>query len=261
VDRDLCKRLSTKYRRSGQSHRWRKRGAERISEKVDIQKLLQESLAQNQPVSPHHLAARLGYANEGYLQRRFRDLCRAIRQKIAAQKVVRRAEMERVLTEALKEEPVPALVDLRKRLGYSSSDCLQLHFPGLCEQILARRRTAREQRTAELRRALQDLLLEAPAVSLRVVGTRLGFAPSYLRQLCPEECAALGARYIRWRHEASELRKARLLEDVREVVLGLHHQGQCPSVSRVASFLPPTALREWKALPAAVKAARQEIGV
>lgn len=261
VDRDLCKRLSAKYRRSGQSHRWRKRGAERISEKVDIQKLLQESLALEQPVSPHHLAARLGYANEGYLEMKFPDLCRAIRQKIAARKVARLAEMERVLTEALKEEPVPTLGDLRKRLGYSSSECLQLHFPELCEQFLARRQAAREQVKADLKRMLQGLLLEAPAVSLRGVGERLGRSVSYLKELCPEECAALGARYIRWRHEASQLRQARLLEDVREVVLQLHRQGKCPSVTRVASLLPSNALREWKALPAAVKAARQEIGL
>jgi len=120
---------------------------------------------------------------------------------------------------------------------------------------------AREQRTAELRRELQGLLLEAPAVSLPVAGQRIGFHPSYLRQLCPEECAALGSRYLRWRHEASQLRKARLIEEVREIVLQLHTQGEYPSVTRVASLLPPTALREWKALPAAVKAARQEIGV
>ena len=261
VDRDLCKRLSAKYRRSGQSHRWRKRGAERISEKVDLQKLLQESLAQEQPVSPHHLAARLGYANEGYLQRRFPDLCRAIRQKITAQKVARLADMEQVLTEALNEEPVPTLGDLRKRLGYSSSECLQLHFPGLCEQILARRQAARERKIADVKRTLQDLLLEAPAVSLRVAGERIGRSVSYLKELCPEECAALGAKYIRWRHEASQLRKARLLEEVREVVLQLHAEGKCPTPTRVASLLSPTALREWKALPAAVNTARQEIGI
>jgi hypothetical protein len=260
VDRDLCKRLSAKYRRSGQSHRWRKAGAERISEKVDIQKLLQKSLAQEEPVSPHHIAARLGYANEGYLQKRFPDLCRAIRQKIAAQKVTRLADMERVLTEALKEEPVPTLSDLRKRLGYSSSECLQLHFPGLCEQLLARRQAARELKIADLKSTLQGILLETPAVSLRAAGERIGRSVSHLKKLFPEECAALGSRYIRWRHEASQLRKARLVEEVREVVLQLHAQSKCPTVTRVASLLPPTALREWKALPAAVKAARQEIG-
>lgn len=38
-------------------------------------------------------------------------------------------------------------------------------------------------------------------------------------------------------------------------------QGKCPSVTPVASLLPPTTLRKWKALPAVVRAARQEIGV
>lgn len=259
VDRDLCKRLSAKYRRSGQSHRWRKRGAERISEKVDIQKLLQESLAQEQPVSAHHIAAHLGYANDGYLQTRFPDLCRAIRQKIAAQRLTRLAEMERVLTEALNEEPVPTLDDLRKRVGYSSSECLQSHFPELCEQILTRHRMAREQKTAELRKALQDLLLAVPAVSLRAAGERIGCSVSYLKELCPEECAALGERFIRRRHEASQLRKVRLVEEVREVVHQLHDQGRCPTVVRVTSLLPPTALREWRTLTAAVEAAREAI--
>jgi hypothetical protein len=50
------------------------------------------------------------------------------------------------------------------------------------------------------------------------------------KELCPEECGALGARYIRWRHEASQLRKARLLEDVREVVLQLHRQESAPAL-------------------------------
>ena len=261
VDRDLCKRLSAKYRRSGRSHGWRKRGAEKISKKFDIQKLLQESLAQEQPVSPHHIAARLGYANEGYLQRRFPDLCRAIRQKIAAQKVARLANMERALTDALDENPLPTLVDLAKRLGYSSSECLQLHFPKLCEQFLARQQTAREENVADLKRTLQGILLEIPVVSLRAVGERLGRSLSYLKEQCPEECAALGARYIRWRHEASQLRNARLIEQVREVVFQLHAEGKCPSVNRVESLLPPTALRGWRALPAAVKSARKELGL
>jgi hypothetical protein len=169
--------------------------------------------------------------------------------------------VERVLTEALKEESVPTLVDLRKRSGYSSSECLRLHFPELCEQILARRQAARAQRTAELKRTLQEFLSEVPAVSLPIAAKRTGLGHAYLKELCPEECAALGSRYVRWRHEASQLRNTRLIEEVRDVVLQLHTQRKFPSVNRVASLLPPTALREWKALPAAVKAAREVIGM
>ena len=115
VDRDLCKRLAANYRRSGRSHGWRKKGGKIICEQVDLRMLLEESLALDEPVSAHHIAARIGYANDGYLQRKFPDLCRAIRRKIAVQEAERRVAMERLLTEALNEEPPPTLNDLRAR--------------------------------------------------------------------------------------------------------------------------------------------------
>lgn len=169
--------------------------------------------------------------------------------------------MERYLTEALKEYPAPTLQDLGRRLGYSSSSstCLQLHFPALCQQILARRRAVRHEKIAEVKRTLQDLLWEVPAVSLRIASQRTGFSCLYLKELCPEECAALGSRYVRWRHESSERRKMDLFQDVRDAVGQLHDEGKCPTVKRVMSLLPTTALREWKTLTAAVKAARQAI--
>lgn len=259
VDRDLCKKLAAMYRQSGRSHLWRKPGAARISEQVDLRQLLQQSFAQELPVSAHHIAARLGYANDGYLQGKFPDLCRAIRQKIAAKQVKRLVDMEMALQKALKEEPAPTLNDLRRRLGYSSSASLRLHFPGLCEQILARRRAVREQWIAEVKRAVQGLRLEVPAVSLRSASKRTGLSYAYLKELCPEECAALGSRYVRWRHEASQLRKAQLTEEVREIVSQLHDQSRCPTVVRVMSLLRPNTLREWKSLIATVKAAREAI--
>lgn len=256
VDRDLCKKLAAMYRQSGRSHLWRKPGAERISEQVDLRQLPQQSLAQERPVSAHHIAARLGYVNDGYLQRKFPDLCRAIGQRIAAKNVERLVDMEMALQKALKEEPAPTLNDLRRWLGYSSSASLRLHFPGLCEQILARRKAVREQWIAEVKRALQELHLEVPPVSQRSASKRTGLSYAYLKELCPEECAALGSRYVRWRHEASQLRKAQLTEEVREIVSQLHDQGRCPTVVRVMSLLRPNTLREWKSLIATVKAAQ-----
>jgi len=259
VDRDLCKQIAAKYRKSGRSHLWKKPNAERICERVDLRRLLEQSLAQERPVSPHRIAASLGYANDGYLRLKFPDLCRAIAKKIAAQEAERLANMERYLTEALKEDPAPTLHDLGRRLGYSSSTCLQLHFPRLCQQILARRREVRHERIAEVKRTLQDLLLEVPAVSLRIASQRTGFSCLYLKELCPRECAALGSRYVRWRHESSERRKTDLFQQVRDAVRQLHNEGKCPTVKRVMSLLPTTALREWKTLTTAVKAARQTI--
>jgi len=261
VDRDLCKRITAHYRQSGRSHGWRKKDGKIICARADLQKMLEESLALNEPVSAHHIAARIGYANDGYLQRTFPDLCRAIRRKIAAQEARRRVEMETLLSAALNETPPPTLNDLRMRLGYSSSEGLQLHFPGLCKQLLARKQGAREKRTSELKQALEALLLEKPAVSLSEASRRFGLSLTHLKDLCPAECASLTSRYSLWRQKTSAQRKAQLIGDVREVVEQIHARGQQPTLLRVTALLQPTALREWHALTAAVKAARAAIGL
>jgi hypothetical protein len=108
----------------------------RICSLSDIQKLLEEALAQEHPVSAHLIVACLGYANDGYLQRKFPDLCRAIRQKIAAQREPRLSVMERVLKNALRKTQVPTLIHLCRQLGYSTSLVVRYHFPQLCDEIL-----------------------------------------------------------------------------------------------------------------------------
>jgi AraC-like DNA-binding protein len=256
VDRKLCKRIAANHRRSGQSHSWRKKGAKPKCEPADLQRMLEQSLALDEPVSAHHIAARVGYANDGYLQRRFPDLCRAIRQKIASNRIKRHAEMERVLVEALNEEFPPTLNALRVRLGYSSSESLQLHFPNLCKRLLARRQEARAKWVADIAQKINTMLVETPAVSLSTVSLRLGLSTNHLKDLCPTECAALASRYVRWRSEASGDRKTRLTIHIRNVVEQLHAAGHHATIKRVSALLPSNALREWHTLTSAIKAAR-----
>jgi AraC-like DNA-binding protein len=260
VDQRLAKQIVANYRKSGRSHWWRKHGAVRICSLTDIQQLLEQSLAQERPVSAHHIAANLGYANDGYLQQKFPDLCRAIRRKIAAHDEPRITVMESTLRGALREEQVPTLTDLCRRLGYSSSLVLRYHFPGLCEEILARRRDLRNQRIAKLREAIQAVLLEEPAPSFVTVCKRAGFSYAALAEMFPEECAAIRSRYLRNRSAASRRKKQQLREEVRHVVQRLQVEGKYPSVERVTALLPDTALKDWRALSAAVKVARQELG-
>jgi hypothetical protein len=205
------------------------------------------------------VAARLGYANAGYLRQKFPALCRALGQKHTTLERERRVAMERALGDALLAVPVPTLKQVWKQLGYTSASPLWHHFPTQCDKLLVRRRAQRAQRILAVRRQLQDWQLEVPAVSLLVAGQRLGLSRTTLREWCPEECAALGAQYIRWRREASQLRKTQLFEEVREIVSSLREHGQCPTVSRVMSLLAPTTVREWKTLTVAVKAARDAV--
>jgi hypothetical protein len=259
VDAELCKRIAANYRHSGRSHWWRRPGATRICERTAIKKLLEQSLAAERSISTHRIAASLGYVNDGYIRQRFPDLSRALSQKIAVQKIARLAAIKNLLVDALRERPVPTLRNLAKRAGVASATTLLDRFPDLCRQIQTHQRMAREQRIAGLRRTLRATLRESPAPSLSSLCIRVGLSRSFLEEICPRQCAAIQSRYLRGRSEASRCRREQLGEEVRGIVRKLHREGKCPSVTRVKSLLGKTTLREWNALAAAVKSARQEL--
>ncbi|MFZ0707415.1 MAG: hypothetical protein WAM71_17580 [Candidatus Korobacteraceae bacterium] len=261
VDRNLVKQIVANYRKSGRSHWWRKPGAVRICTLSEMQKLLEQSLAQKRPASVHHIAASLGYANDGYLQHKFPDLCRAIRRKISAHDEARIIIMESTLKSALREEQVPTLAALCRRLGYSNSLVLRYHFPDLCEEILARRRDLRNQRIAQLGKMLQNVLLEDPAPSFVRVSKRVGLSYAALAETCPEECAAIRSRYLQSRSEASRRKKQQLGKEVRHIAQRLQVEGERPSLGRVRALLSNAVLKDWRTLNAAIKAARQELGL
>jgi hypothetical protein len=190
---------------------------------------------------------------------RFPELCHAIAEKIAVRQAARVSAVEVTLRAALNENPVPMLNSLRKRLGYSSSECLRLHFPALCKQILRKRERMRRTLVKELQRKLKSVLSELPALSLCRVSKRLGICCGHLKELCPHECAAVSSRYMRLRSEASHGRKTELRIGVERIVRDLHQQGKCPSLSRVLAQLPPHFLRERGTLAEALKMARQDI--
>lgn len=167
--------------------------------------------------------------------------------------------MEKDLKDALSDSPVPSLADLCRQLGYSSSLVFRCHFPLLCQEILVCRRNLRNQQIAELRKTLQRVLIEEPAPSFSSVCRRVGLSAATLRENCPEESAAICARYVQSRSAASRRRKEQLREEVRHIVQRLHAQSECPSVSRVTALLLDTALKDWWAISASVKATRQEL--
>jgi hypothetical protein len=168
--------------------------------------------------------------------------------------------MKSVLKDALREDQVPTLNDLCMRLGYSNSVVLRYHFSDLCDEILARRRNLRKQRIAQMRKTLHAVSREDPAPSFLSVCKRIGLSCAALAEMCPEECATIRARYLRGRSEATRRKKEQLGKEVCQIVLKLQIEGKCPSVVRVATLLPKTALADWRILNAAVEAARREPG-
>ena len=186
ADRELSHRIAARYRQSGRSHWWRKPGATRICDVLRLKEILEESLKSREPTSVHHIAARLGYSNDAYIQQKFPELSAAISRKIAAGRRIRLEAMRRMLQEALNEYPVPTLADLSRRLGCTTSTILRMHESDLCNQLLARRRSFIDERRFDLKKSAEAALRETPVPSLRSVCKRLGITVWFMNQYFPD---------------------------------------------------------------------------
>jgi hypothetical protein len=125
VDRSLCRRITAKHRACRRTHWWKKPGAKRICEIDAIQSALEQSLAQDPPVPTRRIAARLGYANGGFIHKKFPDLCRAIAEELENCKKRRLDELRQAVNAARLEDPPPTLHNLSRRLGFQNSSALR----------------------------------------------------------------------------------------------------------------------------------------
>lgn len=261
IDRAAAKQIAANYRKSGRSHWWRKSGAERLCERVNIRQVLERSLAQEDPVNVHHIAASLGYTNEGYIQQKCPELCRAIREKCRIRKKARIARMELALKNGLNQDPPPTLREIAKRLGYSNSEILRRYFPDHYDKILAWRRLFRRRHIQKVRHDVRSALSEQPCPSLTSLCKRIGLCRSYLQELCPHEWALIRSRHLQTRRQALRLREEKICQDVRRIVRRIYSEGHCPSEGRVRALLPKPTIGAWRTIRAALKIARQELNL
>lgn len=261
ADRKLCHAIAARYRKSGRSHWWRKPGATRICEGPRLKQTLEESLKSKDPVSVHHIAARLGYSNDGYIQQKFPELCAAIGRKIAERKQASLEAMRQTLEEGLKEDPAPTLVELARHLGSTTSTTLRSHHPDLCDRILARYRTQLEERRSSLRKAAELSLDETPAPTLRAVCERLGITAWFMNQYFSDVGHRIAERHLRWKAADTVRRRGQLIEIVLEIAKEVYSQGLYPSVPRIAERVPLGYRCEWTTFNAAVRQAQKAVGI
>jgi hypothetical protein len=88
VDAGLCKEISRNFRNSGRSHYWKKPGGRKISEEVDIRKVLEESLASDAPLSAIKIAAQLGYTTRVICGCDFQNCATLSRRKLQSGKLL-----------------------------------------------------------------------------------------------------------------------------------------------------------------------------
>jgi hypothetical protein len=260
VNKDLCRQIVVKHRRSGRSHWWRRRGAKPICELSRLKRVLEDYLASAGPVpSLDHIAASLGYAVDGSLRQKFPELCRALAARIAEQKRIRLAAIEPALEQALHEFPALSVTQLAKRLGFSAACVLKAHAPALYEKVEARYRSYAETCRADLQNKLEAVLEENSPPSLRTVYARFGVTESIVNTSFPELQREIGLRHLQYQRQQSQARRDAVRAEIREIVRALQAEGTCPSVPRVTSQLKPGSLREWRVVGQAVADARKEL--
>ena len=123
-------------------------GAKRICELDGLRSLLEQSLAQDYPVSVRRIATQLGYAggNGGFIHRSFPDLCRSIAVKRKAWDERRMEDFRHAVGAAILEQPPPTLYELSQRLGFQTSTTLRFWAPDMAERLIKSARNIQRKR-------------------------------------------------------------------------------------------------------------------
>ncbi len=259
ANRKLCHKIAARHRESGRSHWWKRPGATRICETARLREILEQSLESLEPTSVHHIAASLGYSNDGYIQRKFPGLCSAISEKLGRAKQAHPEKVRRVLEDALLEQPAPTLACLSRRLGYSTSTVLRTHQPDLCDQLVRRRRSQVSKCRADLRRKAKAALRENPVPSVRALCDRLGITREFMDIHFPDLRRAIAEQHRRCVSAETTRRREKLLQSVRDIVVELRSQGLYPAVNRIAERLSKGSCRAWKIITWSIREVRNEL--
>jgi hypothetical protein len=258
ADAKLCRRIASNYQKTLQppgTAAWDKR----FCSLQQMQRALEESLEQDIPRSPYHVSIELGFVGDEPLRRKFPALCRAIQEKIDNHNASLIETMGRALNAALSEDRPPSLTEMCRRLRCCRPVVLRRRFPELCDRLLERRRAHRVCAVKKLRSQLHEFSLESPAISLEHACRQLGYSRQQLLRLCPNECAAIVARFDRCSRDAAQRKVEELYRQARQVVAKLYAEGKLPSVKRIIALLGKSVAQSWPERAAAIRAAKAEL--
>ena len=260
VDACLCRRITARHRACTRTHWWKQPGAKRICEIDVIRSALEQSLAQDPPVSVRRIAMRLGYANGGLIQRKFPDLCHAIAKKLEDCRKRQFEMLRQAVGAASLEDPPPTLHDLSRHLGFQNSSTLRSWFRKETDRLLEARAFHAQKETAKLRVALLVVLRGESAPSLSSVARQLGLSVSNLAEKCPDLCTTIRSRYLRHQKERKRKREQLLNDEVYRIAKHFQAKGQIPTEPRVMSSLSKGSLKQWGAVRRALTRARRILG-
>ncbi len=192
---DLAKQITERCRKSGRRQPRPPARVRPICSRVKMQQALEIALLFNPPVPLMQLAQQLGYGGPTVMQKRFPELCVAIREKRNAWNTERALQIRNEITLALQEEPPPSLIEIARRLKIGTRKTLRKFCPNVGELLAERRADCRAVRLAYREAALRSALVEAPPPSIRHVARRLGLSKNTLKLTFRSLCRDIGIRY------------------------------------------------------------------
>lgn len=181
-----------------------------------VKRALFDALKQEPPPALCDVAHNLGYASPDFLYTKYSKLCR----RLTARHQIyfgRRHQndspgtsepddktLERALQKALTDPVPPSFQQLGRDLGYRTRftprDRFRQKFPVLYRAILDRRINYRLSHRENVRRKLEEILLEEPPPTLDEITERLGYrANTYLRHYFPDLCSGIVQRHAKSR--------------------------------------------------------------
>lgn len=189
------------------------------------------------------------------------DLFRKIVERGADYRAHLRDRVRQVLEESIEREPPPSLKSLFGQSDLKIS-MAQHHFPDLCRQVTARHRDYRQQLVSDLKRALEQSLLEDdPPPTLDFVAARLGRCSNGIRHHFPDLCRRITERNLKYQNDCFLKRRQSVIEEIRETARQLDAQGIFPSVNQVSGNLPrPRNIGSNEKIVAELRKVRKELG-
>ena len=215
------------------------------------------------PPSLKDLSIRLNRSSST-LRYQFPKLCRLIIEKF--RKYTRKQnkdyyrKIERALRSALRcAAPAPTLEDLIREFKCHRSVFLS-NLPSLCDALRKRNEEDRKKELLEVERLLlHAATTEYPPRSFRAFCESVGRSDQSLRDLFPELCARVSARYSSYLSESMKKRRDERARLVREVAYALYAEGVYPSVLRVQSRITSFCVRSSDIALSVLRQVRREL--
>lgn len=233
---DLCRQIAARRRGSGIAVNPSK-PIFKSSEGRRLENILRDHLAQECPPSLKEIASKLGYKADQAVRTRFPELCRAITAKRKLHRGRGKEKVRLALEAARTESPPPSLMQIARRLGFSSEEALLTADPETCASHRQWRREWIEEQRDDLRRSIREWLATEPAPTVTAVCLHFNISFCYFQSRFPDEKAEVLRRAAERVRMEREFRAVQMRDEVFEIVLRLHDERTFPSLSRVKSAL------------------------